>query len=171
MTNAASDVRIVGSLHDSGGDKGAVRVEDVFDTDIKDLWSAVTEPDRLARWLARVDGDLRLGGEVTASFTSSWTGTGQIEVCEAPHRLLVRWNGGTDEETVTEADLSADGDRTRLVVHERGLPISDLAAHGAGWQAHIEDLGAEVKGRPAGDWRERWATLTPLYQTLIARRD
>jgi hypothetical protein len=57
------------------------------------------------------------------------------------------------------------------VIHERGLPIQDLAAHGAGWQAHIEDLGAELNGRPAGDWRERWATLAPLYQTLIARRD
>jgi uncharacterized protein YndB with AHSA1/START domain len=171
MTNAAPEVRVMGTLHETGGDKGAVRVEDVFDTDIHDLWSAVTDPARLARWLAKVEGDLRLGGEVTASFTSTWTGPGHIEVCEAPHRLLVRWNRGTEEETVTEADLSADGDRTRLVIHERGLPVADLAGHGAGWQAHVEDLGAEVKGRPAGDWRDRWTALVPLYQTLVSRRD
>ena len=35
---------------------------DVYDTDLADLWSAITEPDRLARWVATVEGDLRLGG-------------------------------------------------------------------------------------------------------------
>jgi uncharacterized protein YndB with AHSA1/START domain len=170
MSNATSDVRIVGSLHDIGDDKGAVRVEDVFDTHIDDLWTAVTDPARLARWLAAVEGDLRLGGEVTASFTSTWSGRGRIDVCDAPQHLLVTWHPGSGEETVTEAQLTAEGDRTRLVIHERGLPVDALAAHGAGWQAHIEDLAAEVKGRPAGDWRERWTTLVPPYQSLVIRR-
>jgi uncharacterized protein YndB with AHSA1/START domain len=171
MTESASDVRIVGSLHDTGDKKGTVRVEDVYDTDIQDLWSALTDPDRLTRWLATVEGDLRLGGRITASFTSTWSGPGRIDLCDAPNRLLVTWNADTDEETVTDADLTAEGDRTRLVIHERGLPIDDLAGHGAGWQAHLEHLAAEVAGRPAGDWRDRWTTLTPLYQTLVARRD
>ena len=170
MTNEASDVRIVGSLHDTGSNKGTVRVEDVYDTDIQDLWSALTDPKRLARWLANVEGDLKLGGQISASFTSTWSGSGRIDACDAPHHLLVTWHEGTDEVTV-EAELTAEGDRTRLVIHDRGLPIDELAAHGAGWQAHLEDLAAEVKGRPAGDWRDRWTTLTPLYQTLIARRD
>jgi uncharacterized protein YndB with AHSA1/START domain len=171
MTEAASDVRIVGSLHDTGDNKGTVRVEDVYDTDIQDLWTALTDPTRLARWIARVEGDLRLGGQITASFTSTWSGSGRIDVCDAPHRLLVTWHEGTDEETTIEAELAAEGDRTRLVIHDRGIPIDELPFHGAGWQAHLEDLTAEVKGRPAGDWRDRWTALTPLYQTLIARRD
>jgi uncharacterized protein YndB with AHSA1/START domain len=171
MSNAASEARIVGSLHDTGDNKGTVRVEDFYDTDIQDLWSALTDPKRLERWLATVEGDLRLGGQITARFTSTWSGPGRIDVCEAPHRLLVTWNAGTVEETVTDADLTAEGDRTRLVIHERGLPSDELAAHGAGWQAHLEDLAAEVQGRPAGDWRGRWTKLTPLYQVLVARRD
>src|SRR5690242_1805336 len=121
MTSTSSDIRIVGSLHIDDDRKGTVRVEDLYDTDITDLWSALTDPTRLQRWLATVEGDLRLGGEITAVFTSSWTGPGRIDVCDAPHHLAVRWNAGTDEETVMEAQLSAEERRTRLVVHERGL--------------------------------------------------
>ena len=42
--------RIVGTLRIADG-KGVVRTEDRFDTDIDDLWSALTDPGRLARWL------------------------------------------------------------------------------------------------------------------------
>ena len=35
-----------------------------YDTDIDDLWSALTDPRRLARWYGEVEGDLRLGGEL-----------------------------------------------------------------------------------------------------------
>jgi uncharacterized protein YndB with AHSA1/START domain len=167
MTHQTSDVRIVGSLQDTGDGKGVVRVEDVFDTDIDDLWSAVTDPERLQRWLAVVEGDLRLGGQIRARFTSTWEGEGQIEVCEAPYRLRVQWA----DDTMLEAELTAEGDRTRLVVRDHGLALEDLPFHGAGWQAHLEDLAAEVDRRPAGDWRDRWTTLTPLYQALVARRD
>ena len=50
------------------GWQGAVRMEDRFDTDIDDLWSALTDPSRLARWLGEFEGDLRLGGEFRARF-------------------------------------------------------------------------------------------------------
>lgn len=42
---------------------------------------------------------------------------------------------------MVEAHLTADGERTRLVVEERGLPLDVLPFHGAGWQTHPEDLG------------------------------
>ena len=41
MSNAAAD-RILGSLQSADG-KGIVRIEDRLDTDIDDLWSALTE--------------------------------------------------------------------------------------------------------------------------------
>ena len=67
---------LVGSLRAVDG-KAVVRMDDSFDTDIDDLWSALTDPQRLARWIARVEGDLRLGGEFRASFTSGWEGPGR----------------------------------------------------------------------------------------------
>lgn len=157
--------RIVGSLRTDDG-KGAVRMEDRYHTDIEDLWSALTDPRRLARWIAEVEGDLRPGGQFHARFTSSWDGMGRVEVCEPPRRLLLTMSPGQQDETVIEARLAADGDQTLLVIEERGLPPGELAAHGAGWQAHVEDLAGHLAGREPADWRSRWTELTPPYQDL-----
>ena len=88
-SNAPAGDRILGSLRSADG-KGVVRMQDRFDTAIDDLWSALTDPRRLARWLGEVEGDLRLGGKFRARFfASGWEGTGRVEVCEPPRRLLL----------------------------------------------------------------------------------
>jgi uncharacterized protein YndB with AHSA1/START domain len=162
-----TDLNLLGSLREEGG-KGVVRVEDVYATDIQDLWAAITDPARLARWVVEVQGDLRVGGEFTASFTSGWEGPGSVEVCEEPTRLLVRtWQPGGDA-TAIEATLSSEGPGTRLVIEERGLSLEEYAGHGAGWQAHIEDLRAHLEGREPGDWAARWRELSPAYDQLAA---
>jgi uncharacterized protein YndB with AHSA1/START domain len=139
-------------------------MEDRYRTDVDDLWSAITDPERLARWVARVDGDLRVGGAFRASFTSGWEGPGRVDVCEPPRRFLLTMSPGQDEQTVIEVELVPDGDVTRLVIEERGLPLDEGAAHGAGWQAHVEDLGAYLAGRPTAEWRTRWTELIPEYR-------
>jgi uncharacterized protein YndB with AHSA1/START domain len=158
--------RILGSLRRLDETRGAVRVEDVFDTDLADLWSAVSTSERLIGWLGEVEGDLEVGGAFRAAFRSTWSGSGRVEVCEAPHHLLVSLEPGTEEETQVEAWLTAEGGRTRLVVEERGLPVGVLAAHGAGWQAHVEDLGHHLTGCGDGDWRSRWSALIPAYREI-----
>jgi hypothetical protein len=65
---------------------------------------------------------------------------------------------------VIEAEIFSDGDRTGLVGEERGLVVDEAAAHGGGWQAHVEDLAAHLAGRPPTDWRSRWAELAPTYR-------
>lgn len=124
------------------------------------------------------------GTPVTDS-TSGWSrpapwthqqldGRCRIDVCEAPRHLLVTNEPGTDEESQLEAWLSEDGDRTRLVVEERGLPVGQLPYYGAGWQVHLEDLATSLASgerahtdawsaeQPAADWRRRWSALTAL---------
>jgi uncharacterized protein YndB with AHSA1/START domain len=158
--------RPVGALRRSADGRGTVRVQDHYRTGVEDLWAAVTEPQRLARWIADVDGELRLGGRFTARFTSGWSGPGRVDVCEPPRRLLVTMSPGQPDETVIEARLTPTGDRTHLVVEERGLPLDDLPFHGAGWQVHLEDLAAHLLGEAASDWRSRWTELTPGYRAL-----
>jgi uncharacterized protein YndB with AHSA1/START domain len=157
--------RILGTMRRIDEKRGAVRVEDLYDTDIADLWSAITEPARLARWIATVEGDLRVGGIVQTHFTSTWEGHGRIDVCEAPNRLVITMEPGTDDEAVIEAVLTEEGGRTRLVVEERGLPLDGLYLHGAGWQAHVEDLGRYLAGG-LSMWKARWEELSPEYQSL-----
>ena len=49
MTNdTEAGARIVGTLRAEAG-RGVVRMEDCYETEIEDLWSAVTDPSRLAR--------------------------------------------------------------------------------------------------------------------------
>ena len=167
-SNARPGPRILGSLRSADG-KGVVRMEDRFDTDIDDVWSALTDPRRLARWLGEFEGDLRLGGEYRARFyASGWEGTGRVEVCEPPRRLLVVNAEEDRDEHVIEATLAADGDQTILILEERGMPVNLLAAYGAGIQVHVEDLAAHLAGRERCDAGARWTELQPAYEELAA---
>jgi uncharacterized protein YndB with AHSA1/START domain len=177
-SNAHPGTRILGSLRSADG-KGVVRVEDRYDTDIDDLWSALTDPGRLARWYGQVDGDLRLGGEFRLYIESAgWDGTGRVEACEPPQRLLVTtretdesWlsgRGAPPFDEVIEATLTADGDQTVLVIEVRGIPLDKIAFYGAGWQIHAENLAAYLAERERGDTEARWGVLVPPYQDLAA---
>ena len=160
--------QLLGELREEDG-RGVVRVEDVYPTGIDDLWEAITHPDRLRRWIADVAGDLRVGGEFTARFTSGWEGSGTVEICEAPHHLRVRTHEPGEDATTMEAVLTAEGEKTRLVIEERGLPLEEYADHGAGWQAHAEDLAAHLEGREPGSWVDRWRELSAAYLELAGR--
>ncbi len=158
-------MKTIGTMRALDEKRGAVRVEDVYDTDIDDLWEACTTPERLARWIAELSGDLRVGGTIHATFTSTWTGHGRIEICDRPHHLRLTMEPGTNDEAELEAWLTEEGDRTRLTVEERGLPLDRLHLHGAGWQAHLEDLCRSLAGESPA-WEARWTELAPVYETM-----
>jgi hypothetical protein len=64
--------------------------------------------------------------------------------------------------------LTADGDQTVLLIEIKGMPLNMLAAYGAGWQIHAEDLAAYLAGRELSDTEARWHELAPAYQDLAA---
>jgi uncharacterized protein YndB with AHSA1/START domain len=170
-SNARPGTRILGSLRSADG-TGIVRIEDRYDTDIDDLWSALTDPDRLARWHAQVEGDLRPGGQFrTYVEADDIESTGRIVACEPPRRLVVttretdeswrKGNGVPPFDEILEATLTADGDHTILVIEVQGMPLDKIAFYGAGWQIHAENLAAYLAGRERGDTESRWAALGP----------
>jgi uncharacterized protein YndB with AHSA1/START domain len=177
-SNAPRGPRILGSLRSARG-KGVVRIEDRFNADIDDLWSAFTDPARLARWHGQVQGDLRPGGEFRVYLEADDVeSTGRVEACEPPQRLLVTTRE-TDEsyrkgqgvppfDQVTEVTLTADGDQAILVIEVQGMPLDKIAFYGAGWQIHAENLAAYLAGREPGDTEARWAELVAPYQELAA---
>ncbi len=169
--NTGGGNRILGSLQAVDG-TGVVRMEDRFDTEIDDLWSALTQSRRLARWLGEVEGDLRLGGEYRFHFYASGSeGRGRVEVCEPPRRLLVAHGLDQSDTKVIEVTLTTDGEQTILVVEERGISPNLLAAYGAGVQIHVEDLAAYLAGRERCDADARWDELQPAYEALAANLD
>lgn len=164
------DARVLGTLNDHDG-LGVVRVRDVYDSTPDDVWAALTDPERLERWLGHVEGDLRLGGLVHARYhASGWEGTMRVETCDPP-RLLRLTSAPTgegpddgNEGGWVEVRLTPDGDRTALVVEEGGMPLEHLPGYGAGIQVHVEDLGAHLAGRDRCDSDARMSVLYPLYQ-------
>lgn len=176
--NAGRGTRVLGSLRSADG-TGVVRIEDRYDTDIDDLWSALTDPRRLARWYGEVEGDLRLGGQFNLYLESAGLhGVGRVEVCEPPQRLRVvtretdeSWQQGDGVppfDQTTEATLTADAGQTILVIEIQGMPLDKIAFYGAGWQIHAENLASYLAGREPGDTDARWDELVPPYQELAA---
>jgi uncharacterized protein YndB with AHSA1/START domain len=170
-SNATGSTRILGALREEDG-KGVVRMEDRYDTDIDDLWSALTDPQRLARWYGTVEGDLRPGGKFHFRIPNALEGTGRVDACDPPRQLLVTMRDddpgpGQPAETVIEVQLTADGDQTVLVLEDRGLPLPLLAAYGAGTQIHVENLADYLAGRERGDDEKRWGELLPAYEALV----
>jgi uncharacterized protein YndB with AHSA1/START domain len=176
--NARPGTRILGSLRSADGN-GVVRIEDRYDTGIDDLWTALTDPGRLARWHSQVEGDLRPGGAFRLYVESDDVeAAGLVEACEPPRRLRVttretdesyqRGQGVPPHDEAIEVTLTADGDQTILVIEVRGIPLDAIAFYGAGWQIHAENLAAYLAGRERGDVEARWTELVPSYQDLAA---
>jgi uncharacterized protein YndB with AHSA1/START domain len=168
MTSSTQrDTHILGSLRRADG-AGIVRIEARFDTDIDNLWSALTDPGRLACWYGQIEGDLRVGGEYRAHvFASGWEGRGRIDACEPPRRLVtISRDPDEPNDGVNEVTLTAEGDQTILVFEHRGVPLDLLYAYGAGEQIHIDDLADYLAGRERRDAAARWNELLPAYQDI-----
>jgi uncharacterized protein YndB with AHSA1/START domain len=147
-------------------------MEDRFDTDVDDLWSALTDPDRIAHWFGEVEGELSQGGEFRVRIALAGKRTGQVEACEPPQRLLLTMRDpdpqpGQPEQTVIEAQLIAEGAQTSLVWEERGVPVDLLPAYGAGIQIHVEHLADYIGGQDLRNVEARWNELLPAYEARL----
>jgi uncharacterized protein YndB with AHSA1/START domain len=142
---------IEGTLHSNNG-VGVVRLKARYEAYNEVVWSAITDPQRLAGWYGRVNGDLHIGGEFTAVvYTSGWDGQGRVDVCVPEQHLVVTMWEEEGKEHSAAVELVADGDHTILELEVRGVPIDVVWAYGAGWQEHLEDLGSHLEGRNRAD--------------------
>jgi uncharacterized protein YndB with AHSA1/START domain len=168
MSNAPEVQRVLGTLRSANG-VGVVRIEDRLDATIDEVWSALTDPTRLAQWYGEVEGELREGGEYRARiFASGWEGTGRITACEQPRRFTTVSREPGRDESVHEVSLTADGDQTMIVYENLSVPPDLLWAYGVGEQIHIEDLAAHLAGRERNA-ESRWEELEPVYRELAVQ--
>lgn len=176
MTSSApAGTRILGRLASTRG-RGVVRMQDRLYATVGEVWSALTDRDRLDAWLGEIEGDLKLGGEFRARFhATGWEGTGRVAECEPRQRLRLVTKDAEDPaedpaenpaEGTVEVTLAADGDHTLLTWEERGMPVEYLPAYGAGIQIHVEDLTAHVAGHARCDAKARFDELLPAYREV-----
>ena len=87
--------RETGARRVDGADTRTIVIRRRYDAPIDDVWDAITDPGRIARWFLPVSGDLRLGG----SYQIEGNAGGEIVRCEPPHLLAVTWFFGPKAES------------------------------------------------------------------------
>jgi uncharacterized protein YndB with AHSA1/START domain len=135
---------------DGAGERVSVLLRRGYDTAAQDVWDAVTDPDRIKRWLMPISGDLRVGG----SFQLEGNAGGEILACEPPRLLRVTFG---DPNSIVELRLTAQGDGDTVLELEHTVPI-EVAQSGAGamwvgpgWDGALLGLGLFLRGEAVGD--------------------
>jgi uncharacterized protein YndB with AHSA1/START domain len=144
----------------SDDERCAVRFERLYDFTPAELWSALTDPDRLARWLAKAQVDAGAGGAVRLAFDDAAT-EGRVLTWDEPHVLEYEWRFTGEDESVVRFELHPQEFGTLLVLDHRRLGRSGGTGYAAGWHAHLEALAGELE---LADWHRRWEELIPVYR-------
>lgn len=140
-----------------------VRASRTYPTTPDDLWSAMTDKERIHRWFAEVSGDLRLGGR----FSIKGNADGDITVCEPPKSLALTWEFGGNTSWVRVAVEESENGALLTLEHE--LPTDEKSeahwdqygpgATGVGWDMALLGLDAYLSsdGQPILEAGAAWA--------------
>ena len=151
-------------LHDEEG----MRLEFVrtYDISTEDVWSALTEPDRVARWFGTWTGDPATGS-VELLMTEDEGSAPQIVTileCRPPTRLEVDLPS-PDGNWRLSVSLRAQAAVTTLVFTQRLAEPYDASSIGPGWHYYLDRLGAVVADTTVPD---RWDDYYPSLQDAYA---
>lgn len=129
--------------------KALVRFDVTLDAYAAEVWSFLTQSDRLPQWLAPGRIELEQGGAARLDFQESGIVIdSRVTRCQGPRSLAYSWSSPGQPERPVRWTLEADGSRTHLTL-ELELPAhEDVARSAAGWAAHLEMLAAALAGAP-----------------------
>jgi len=128
---------------------------------VDDVWAAITDPERLGRWIGTWTGEPRVGGTVAFTTTGEVDAGGEVAApvdvrilaCDPPHRLVVELpEDGSDRAWHLDLTVEPDGDGAVLVFAQRladGLRRQDVEA---GWRWYLDRLEASLHGDPMPAW-------------------
>jgi uncharacterized protein YndB with AHSA1/START domain len=141
-----------------------------FRAPIADVWAAVTEPDRLARWIGTWTGDPATGAvafRMTAEGDDVAEETYTIGTCAAPRRLVLDTPNGWHLDL--DLELAEAAGTTTLTFAQ---PLTDPAAAadiGPGWEYYLDRLVAAETGADvaAVDWDSYYPAQCDHYRALF----
>jgi uncharacterized protein YndB with AHSA1/START domain len=141
----------------------SIEREVLIQAPVEFVWSIVTEPQHITRWLSEsAEIDLRPGGEMLLGFGRVGTARGTVERVESPHSFAFRWvtpepdrdlSAHPVNSTLVEFLLRAEGDDTLLRVVESGFASLDgteqenanlAVRHRGGWGTFLDQLAGYV---------------------------
>jgi uncharacterized protein YndB with AHSA1/START domain len=139
-----------------------------FEAPRERVWRALTDPQELGDWLAPADIDLRVGGAIVLKFEDG-DERGTITELHEPEVIAYTWNEG-ETDSLVRFELESEGDATRLRLRHTFEGEVDFSSYGGGWHHHLEQLIAQVAGRPI-DWdSNRYRELKSEYERRAQQR-
>ena len=122
-----------------------------FRAPIADVWAAVTESDRLGRWIGIWSGDPASGSiafRMTAEAEDAPEETIWIDECTAPTHLVMRSVRPDDKAEVWswQLDLDESDGVTTLTFAQEAVDVSLAEGVGPGWDYYLDRLVAAETG-------------------------
>lgn len=143
-----------------------------FRAPVEDVWAAVTEPDRLERWIGTWAGD-PASGQVLFTMTAEGEGAqpvvNEIEECRPPYLLQVSFTEEGQPWVLRLELLEADG-VTTLDFAQRITDPELGASYGPGWEYYLDRLVTTQAGGDAGtvQWDDYFPAMSDHYRSLLA---
>jgi len=148
-----------------------------FAAPIDDVWAAVTEPERLVRWIGTWTGDPASGTvafRMTAEGENCPEDTYWIDACDAPHRLAVHFSSGEGAEAELvwrlALDLVETGGVTTLTFAQVMSDPEMASSVGPGWDYYLDRLVAAETGGDVGaiDFDDYYPAQADHYRQAFA---
>jgi uncharacterized protein YndB with AHSA1/START domain len=134
---------------------------------VEDVWAALTEPERLVRWIGTFDGERGSGGSGTFTMTHEAEPAGEpmrIVECDPPRRLVVEWVQQDTDAWRVDLDLWDEEGRTHLRFVQVFGADADVTDFAMGWHWYLDKFDAVVTGKPGpGEWDAFSAEVGPAY--------
>jgi uncharacterized protein YndB with AHSA1/START domain len=149
----------------------SVHLERIIKATPEEVWSALTEPARLARWLAEVvAGEVAPGAVFDLEMNDDPPEIARCKVrrFEPPTTLEMDWDYTSEGVSRLRFTLAPAPEGTLLTLEHDQLP-TDGVAYGAGWHAHLDLLIAVAEGRDPPSWSARFDALFPEYRALVGQ--
>lgn len=146
-----------------------MRFERQLSCSVEQVWAALTEPARLADWLAEATLELVPGGKLQLRFGNTDSVVdGKVIRVEPPHLLEFTWNSPGAVDTLVHWELQPSPIGCRLILTHCFPDWAQLPSMLAGWHTHLEGLPQAISGqRAAWPWT-RWEELHRMYQATLA---
>lgn len=153
------------------GDTAVLRFERLLEHPVAQVWAALTEPDRLATWLAEVDLEPAVGGAVEMRFSNppGYLVRGLVTRVDAPRLLEYTWTSTGEPAGTVKWQLIPVGRRCILLLTHTVEGHWDEAGTLAAWHLHLCLLGDALAG--LATWplsQARWRELHHSYAGTIA---
>jgi uncharacterized protein YndB with AHSA1/START domain len=140
-----------------------------------EVWSALTTPERIARWFGTISGPAptRPGDEFRVDIGGGRVRRARVDGCDAPSALAYTWWSEDDEPGAVRIRLQAVGDvETELTVTHDRLSPTWTVGYGAGWEASLTALATALGDAvEQTDAVPRWELLRARPLTLSAHLD